>query len=154
MANPKSLTLADFSDRDLLHALTEAGDDDGWASSEDVARLIGLESERPNNNVGSRFAWLFRFGVMERGNFNGKTYWRLNPAGNDLVFGRKLGKAANKVLDEMTESQRIRVTEAIAKQTPKGTRQAAHLGRRTWQHNFGGWRDPKISGGNGGRPKR
>jgi hypothetical protein len=144
MPAPKSLTLADFSDRDLLHALDEAGDDDGWATAEEVARLIGVEHERPNQCVGSRFAWLYRFGVMERGTFEkGKTYWRLNP----------LGKAAAKLLGEMTESQRIRITEAIAKETPKGTRQAAHLGRRTWAHNFGGWRDPKISGKNG-RPKR
>ena len=150
---PKTLTLADFNDRDLLHALAEAGDDDGWASAQDVADTVGIDHEHPAQCVGSRFGWLYRFGLMEKGTFEGTTFWRLNPAGNDLVFGRALGKAAQSVLAELTESQRIRVTEAIAKATPRGTRQAAHLGRRAWQHDFGGWRDPKIYK-NGSRPKR
>lgn len=145
---PASLTLADFDDFELLYALEEAGDDEGWASAEEVAQAIGLDHDRPANCVGSRFAWLKRFGLMESTPDRGTMLWRLTTRGRDLHEG-KLRAATMNALGGLSEGERAKALDLIARSLPSGSRQGAHLARRAYQHQMGAWRDPKIYRRNG-----
>jgi hypothetical protein len=143
---PASLTLGDFSDFDLLGALDEAGDDDGWATSQEVARQIGIEHPNPAKCVGARFAWLNRFGLMEQDTLkDGTMKWRLNPTGTALIYPSKsMPVAIQRALETLSESQMIWLTDSVAQGLPGTSRQAAHLARRAWRNRFGDWRDPLL----------
>lgn len=145
-----SLTLYDFSDRDLLYALEECGDNEGYATAEEVARKIGIRASKPNQSVGSRFAWLRRFGIMDfkPGGKDGKGLWRLNETGESLLHPKDMSVTLNKLLDKMTPGQRVKVMEIVSRETAKEgrtNRQAAHLTRRAFRHSMDGWKDPKIA---------
>lgn len=143
-----SLTLYDYTDRDLLYALEECGDEEGYASSEEVARKIGIRSSKPNQSVGSRFAWLKRFGVLDFKLEKGEGLWRLNETGESLLHGKEMSASINKALEKLTPAQRLRVTEIVSRQIVKdsrGKRSAAHLSQRAWRNSMGNWRDPSIS---------
>lgn len=143
---PKSLTLIDFSDRDLLYALEETGDAEGWATSRDVALRIGVSHENPAQCVGSRFAWLRRFGIMDtKVDKEGYRQWRLNDTGESLLHPKDMTKSVQQALDRLTEGQRVRVTEIVSRQIAKESRSGAHLSRRAWTHSMGNWRDPQIA---------
>ncbi len=142
---PTALTLLDFSDRDLLNALTEAGDNDGWATAEEVARLIGIDHEHPSQCVGMRFAWLRKFGVLDTKNTEGVRVWRLNAVGVSLMYPKHLPAAVQRALASLDEGQRVQITEAISRELRHTSREGIHISRRAWQHNFGGWKDPKLA---------
>lgn len=145
---PASLTLADFSDADLLYALDKAADEEGWASAKEVVKEIGdIGLEHPARGVGSRLSWQKRYGLMETKREKGETYWRLNEIGHALLAPRKLTAVVERALGGLDEGQRVRVADAIARAIPTGSRQAGHLTTRAFRHGLGGWRDPKIAGG-------
>lgn len=145
MPELKSLRLAEFSDFDLLHALAEVADEDGWATADDVAQQIGITHKRPTQCVGARFAWLNRFGLMEQEPDKERMKWRLNEIGEALLFPRKQMPAAiSKAMEKLDESQLIALTDLVAKDLPIQSRQVAHLARRAWRHHFGEWRDPLL----------
>jgi hypothetical protein len=134
----RSLQLLDFSDRDLLYALEESYDDDGWAMSRDVARKIGIDHANPANCVGSRFAWLKRFGVLtSKKTRNGDVLWQINEMGAALLHARDLNQSAQRLLDNLSEGQRMQVTEVIAGQVARESRSAALLSSRAWRHHLG-----------------
>ena len=142
-----ALRLADFNDIDLLHVLDEVGDDEGWATAEEVARQIGVSHRNPSQCVGSRFAWLYRYGVMERRQSKHHTQWRLNVYGYALIFPDAFSKTLANALEKLEAGQIIALTDHIAKGLPQAPRQATHLARRAWRHHLDGWRDPEVSAG-------
>lgn len=146
---PADLKLQDFADLDLLYAIEEAGDSDGWATAEEIATQIGITHDRPAQCVGTRLGWMNRFGFMDKETEKGKTLWRLNEKGHELLHPQRLSAAITRALETLDEGQRAQITDAIARELPRSSRQAAHLARRTWTHHFGGWRDPKLARRNG-----
>lgn len=151
---PMHLRLEDFSDHDLLYALEDCGDDEGWATSKEIAEFIGLKEnpeakEYPAANVGIRLAWMFRFGVMEKRREDGveivPVQWRLNDTGYSLIHPTKLSPSAMKALEALDEGQRLLVTEAVSRQLKRTSRQGVHLARRAFTHNIGSWRDESIA---------
>lgn len=142
---PVTLRLADFSDHDLLFALEEAADEEGWATSQEIADQIGIDNEHPASNVGIRLGWLYRFGVMDKEFEKGATRWRLNDKGYALLHPNKLTPAAERALESLDESQRLLVTESVSRQLQKTSREGTHMARRAWTHNMGAWRDASIA---------
>lgn len=149
---PHSLTLYDFKDEDLLYILEEVGDKEGWATSREVALRIDINHKHPSQCVGSRFAWAFRFGILEKKkNKDGEMIWRLNAIGESLLHPVDMSKELQAQMANLTEAQRLRVTQMISKEIAKearrrvGARSAAHLSQRAWRHSMGAWRDPKIA---------
>lgn len=139
---PASLRLEDFHDFELAHAWREAADENELASAAEVAVAVGLDAERPAQNVGSRFAAMKRFGLMETVKSpKGETLWRMTEIGQALFFGRGITGALAARLDRMTETERIRLLDDLAGMLPNGSREAAHVARRAWRNRFGGWRD-------------
>jgi len=151
---PMSLRLVDFSDHDLLYALEESGDDEGWATSLEIAEHLGLNLEdSPAKNIGSRLAWLNRFGVMEQDDEKSQMRWRINDVGFTLLHPNKLPPSAMKALEALDEGQRLMVTEAVSRQLRRTSRQGTHLAKRAFTHNIGYWRDASIAPKRNGKKK-
>ena len=58
-----SLTIEDMSDREFLHVVLDVAEEDGWSSSDDVRRKLGMPKRF---HASSRLSWLQRFGAVER----------------------------------------------------------------------------------------
>lgn len=58
----RNLPLIAFDDRSLLHALDDNTSEDGFTDAGTVAEVLDVERRA----VASRFAWLVRFGMVER----------------------------------------------------------------------------------------
>lgn len=142
-----SLRLADFNDLDLLHLLDDVGNEEGWATAEDVAREIGLTHKHPAQCVGSRFAWLYRFGVMDQKQSKRGMLWRLNEIGYALIYPNEFSATLDKALGKLDAGQVIALTDRVANGLQRESRQATHLARRAWRHRLGGWRDPQVDRG-------
>lgn len=150
--NVQSLTLYDFTDKELLFALEEAADAEGFADSKDIADLIGIDHPHPAQCVGSRLAWLKRFRVpLETKIEEGILLWALTPQAKAIMRPKKIPAATQRVLDSLSDEQRIGVTEVIARQAAAGAVPTTHLTRRAWNHSMGVWKDPDL---NGGRKKK
>ena len=115
-----------MSDREVLLALVDAQDDDGWTDSLSLAINLGFETRRP---AAQRLSWLARYGAVERelvrdesGNIrvrrNGKPMhtqrWRMTPAGATLATGR-LSPRQIETLDKYEDGQMVLVTRWLAK---------------------------------------
>lgn len=90
-----ALRLVDFSDRELLALVVDLEGEEGWVPTESIARTIWPQRTSPDDlmhakaSVGTRFAWLKRWGVVEGGRQNGSAAaWRLTGQGRALVLGR------------------------------------------------------------------
>jgi len=86
LAEPtRRLPLTSFSDRSLLHAVEDHADGAGWVLSADIAATLEVDRRA----VASRFAWLTRFGVLERELRKGKVpRYRINAVGGSIVSAR------------------------------------------------------------------
>lgn len=144
------LTLYDIGDRDLLFTLEEIADSEGYATAQAVADHMNLDHPNPTQCVGSRFGWLKKFGAMEAKIEEGDTHWRMNTVGESLLHPKRgMTKAFKEALANMSESDRLAVTEIVAAQVAKDSRKigrtTAHMSRRAWNHSMGKWRDPSIA---------
>jgi hypothetical protein len=125
--------LADASDRELLALLQDAADNDGQASTADVADLTGLKSKRPLVNVGVRLGYLRTIGLVER---DPETRgWYLTATGESLVAGR-LSAAARRALDDLDGGAAWAATEQLGELLRIAGVQQATLMRRQWQHSW------------------
>lgn len=83
-----SLKLLDFSDRELLARLDDISDDEGYATSRELAEALGLTDENGTFCVAQRMSWLRRYGAVER---DAET----NPAKNRGWKMSEIGRLAN-----------------------------------------------------------
>lgn len=142
---PASLRLEDFSDHDLLYALERVEDEEGNATAQEIAEGIGIDHEHPTQCVGIRLGWLKRMGIVDRKEEKHVGLWHLTDKGYALIHPNRLSPAAQKALDLLDEGQRLLVTEAVASQMRRTSREGVHLSRRAWKHHVGGWRDASIA---------
>lgn len=124
-----SLTLYDFSDRELLLAMLDHGDAEGWVSVYDLAGELGIEAKRPGQHVGVRMGWMRRYGATERK--NGKPEWRPTEVGKALALGRlTVGQA--RMLDDLPPDKLLILTRVLTRRYNAAGDTAAHLMRREW----------------------
>jgi hypothetical protein len=141
---PAGLRLVEMTDRDVLYALADVANEEGWASSTEIAAHIGITAKYPARNVGSRFASLRRFGLLERKVEKGETFWRANDDCHALVFANgHITAAQQRMIENLPEGKRAEAIRALAALLPEGSRASIHLGRRAWQGTFT-WRDKKL----------
>jgi hypothetical protein len=125
------LKLEEFSDRELLSILLDVSDDDGWATSAEVAEAIrGLDAKHPAQNVGIRFGWLRRFGVVEYDRIEHR--WRMTPAGL-TVIGRKLSDREEQALGRFGDDALVQVIRHCTSTYRRSHYATANLARREWQ---------------------
>jgi hypothetical protein len=147
---PRSLSIAEFSDREFLLIVQEAEDADGWSSSHEVAkRVSGLETAEPHRSVANRLSWLWRFGAVEReyvrdehgqlvltrgGKPKLTQRWKLSPLGEAMANGQ-LRAAQQRSLEAMNEGQLFTVTRWLTEQYRANRGQPVGLlVRRVWTH--------------------
>lgn len=136
MAKLTSLRIIDYTDRELLHMLNDVADEEGWATTEQLVKAIGLVSKdndpgRPRRSVATRFTWMRRFGWVERNEEH--TAWRLTREGADLMNG-SLRRGLQKSLKSMRDGDRVLLMREMATAYREAPRESAIMFRREWIH--------------------
>jgi len=123
-----SLKLADFLDEEFLALVRDLADYEGWVSSQTIADAIPIEVR----NVGSRLAWMKRYGVVERDTRPGsrtRNDWRLTEAGEALVNAR-FSKSQATTLSKISDDQLWGLSQELSSRYETVGNAAANLIRR------------------------
>ena len=131
---PRSLRLVDFLDEEFLALVVDNADYEGWASSQMIAESVTSE-EITTRNVGSRLAWLKRYGVVERDTRPGsrtRGFWRLTQVGEQLVHAR-FTKGQQTALSSVREEQLWQLAAELGTRYEAANQATAHLVRRRFQ---------------------
>jgi hypothetical protein len=107
------LTLLGISDTELLGIIEDVQGPDGWTQTSDVRLQLGESLEVKHSGVGSRLAWMRRYGWLEQSHER-RDLHRLSAAGQALLSNPKLTKAIASALDSLNPAQRLVVTREIA----------------------------------------
>lgn len=132
-----SLTLEEFSDRELLFALEENLDGDGLVSSADLVEAMGLASSKdlkhPTQNVAIRLSWLKRYGVVMRDPQTKR--WGLTAAGFRLMHG-SLRAAERRMLDDLDDERLYAVMQMVGANLGRAQDEAATMVARQWRYSL------------------
>lgn len=129
--------LQDVRDRELLAAMVDLADPDGFVTSEQVARAYNIQHDKPVQCAGARLSWMRRWGLVERDKERG---WRLTDRGLELRNG-KVSEAVDAQLRAMGDPDVVDMIGALARRRQHGSREAAIVGAREWRYYY--TRDPK-----------
>jgi hypothetical protein len=127
-----SIKLTEFEDIEFLHKLQDVADDDGYATSAELAVELKIDNDCPARNVGSRMAWLKRYGVVE---LHPKKGWRLTKIGDALVNG-ELNSYQRKSLSSMPEEQLLALTRQVSSRFQGAGDSAAQMMRRQFRYGM------------------
>ena len=94
----KGLSLYEFSDRELMHLVRELCDEseDGYVTAEEVQKKIRLSSKNPHSNIGTRFAWMKTYGILD----HDQKGWKLTPIG-EKIRTMKLSTSAQNAIAKL-----------------------------------------------------
>lgn len=128
-----SLTLWDYSDRELLILLQENTDrDTGYVRTKDLAEILGVTGERANQCVGARLAWLRRYGAVTK--HPRRSMWAVTEIGQVLISG-DLSRAEQLMLADAEDDRLLMVTRFLAKRLRSAGDTASDLMKREWKRN-------------------
>jgi hypothetical protein len=140
-----SLTILDYSDRELLLIVMEEAeaDADGFAHTHDIAARLGLDVKHPNNSTGVRLGYLKRIGAVEKADphdfqesWEGSK-WTVTPIGRMMATGQ-LKSAARKQLESMGPEGMMLLTRFAAQRVREAPNETvARLVQREWRHGVG-----------------
>ena len=121
---PSELSLYDFRDLDLLLKLAAEADNDGGITTAQMADALNTKSM---HNVASRFAWMKRYGMLER---DEKTMaWYMTDGAKRVVMAR-MRAAQSKQLESMPDESMISVMSHVAQRYRFGDPMIAQMLRR------------------------
>jgi hypothetical protein len=129
----QSFRLAEVSDRELLALLRDVSDDDGMASTADVAAAADLDVKHPLSNVGVRLGYLRKIGMLDR--HSDTQRWYLTTLGERFVRGQ-LTPAQRRALEALRDGSAWAATESLSRLLGDASLAQATMMRRQWQH---GW---------------
>lgn len=145
----RALTNQDYQDRELLHILYEEGDNEGWASTEDLGKVIRISHPDGNGNVpkkdraahthrciGSRYSYMTSAGWCEKKVEKGVTFWRVTEIGTNLMAG-KLTMGLSQSLDRLRPGDRVLVMRELGRAFAHGSKPEGTILRREWAHSTG-----------------
>lgn len=130
---PKSLALMEFSDRELLNVILDVEDENGYVTSEQIMEAVGLDHKHARSCVGIRFAWMRRYGVVDR---HEKKGWTLTPIGRKIALGA-LNDEEKLVLRNLTSDQLMEATRVLTGRYARAGQTASTMMRRAWQSGTG-----------------
>jgi hypothetical protein len=120
-----SLRLYDFRDFDVMVKLSEQ--EGSGATSAELAEELGLGGTDGTRAVGSRMAWMRRFGMLD---FDLKRkVWTISRAGN-RVLAAKRRAALKQLVDEMPDGELIEAMAYITSRYRLGDPTLANMLRR------------------------
>jgi hypothetical protein len=141
------LRLEDYSDRELLLAIHDAVDDEGWVDALELATRLGIVGEYPRRTVASRLSWLQRWGAVEReherdeagnirymrdGRVRYTQRWGLTKVGATLALGQ-LRKGDATALERLQDEHLILVTRWMQERAHRNNTTMAKLVDREWR---------------------
>jgi hypothetical protein len=127
-----SLTLEEFSDRELLFAFEEHADANGTISSRELSDGLSLSGlKNPHMNVAIRLGWLKRYGIVYRDSDTGR--WALTTAGTRLLHGG-LRKRESNALEEMEEHSLLAAMDLFGARIIGAGGEAATMASRQWRY--------------------
>lgn len=134
---PIDVSIWGISDTELLAIVDDLADENGWASTYDVRVQVGEKPEesKHRSGVGSRLAWMRRYGWLEKGEKSNE--WRLTAMGHQVLDNPGLSRTFENQMAKLNPAQRVRLAREIAeggKGAPPEIRQAL---RRQWQRSMG-----------------
>ncbi len=135
-----SLTLYDFRDIDLMLKLEQVGDDEGWASTQELAEALGMGEDA--RAVGMRSAWMRRYGVFDFD--EQKRMWRLS-SGGQRVAAAKLRAATASSIEKIPDEAMVDVMAHVTTRYRLGDPLMATMLRREFL--FGTSRNSRIWNG-------
>jgi hypothetical protein len=116
----------DLTDRELLHVIADAADDNGLATSEEIALALGI-SQNGNKSLATkvsvRLSWSVRYGFLEsidprevgvQREVKSKL-WRITPIGEQLMGGR-LAKNVESAMDRMDPGAQLLAMRRLTRQ--------------------------------------
>ena len=137
----------DVSDAELLGIIHDVSDENGWASSLSVRLQLGENiedaTETSRSGVGSRCAWLVRYGWLERGERvkdEDNRWWatyRLSDMGRALLLNPKLTAQFERTLSGLNAAQRLRLTRELAEAGHGAPMEIRTALRRQWLRSLG-----------------
>ena len=132
-----SLTLEEFSDRELLFALEEASDSNGQVSSLALAEALGLQAreglKHPQQNIAVRLSWLKRYGVVYRDQDSGR--WGLTDIGSRIVHG-SISAGQRRMLADLDEDRLYAVMQELSRSMVRAHDEAATMTARHWRYTL------------------
>lgn len=120
----KHASLYDFRDLDLMLTIEERADEDGWASTADLASSSGFgDNLLP---LSRRLAWMRKYGMLE---FHSKDHaWRLTDGGIRVVTAKT--KAAHTAIERVPDEALIEVMADVTARYWRGSEMVATMLRR------------------------
>ena len=136
-----SLTLEEFSDRELLFAFEEHADGDGTISSHELADGLGLRPsdngngglKHPHQNIAVRLTWLKRYGVLYRDPQTKR--WAMTEVGARMMHG-KLRAAERRIVGDVDEDRLYAVMSEIGRSVLTAHDEAATMVARHWRYTM------------------
>ena len=129
------LSIWGISDTELLAIVDDCADENGWTFNLNVRIQMGEDPDAvKHSGVGSRLAWMRRYGWLERNPDDGSH--RLTAMGHAILDNPKLSRAVEQALGKLNPAQRLALTRELAeggKVSPDEVRTAL---RREWQRNL------------------
>lgn len=118
------LSLYDFRDLDLLLKIAEEGDNDGGVTTAEIAEALGTKDI---HNVSSRFAWMKRYGMLERDEKTGAWYMT---QGAKRVMAARIKAAASRQLETLPDETMVDVMSHVTLRWRLGDPMIAQMLRR------------------------
>lgn len=130
------LTIWGISDAELLAIVDDLADENGWTSNLDVRVQLGEKVEEvKHSGVGSRLAWMRRYGWLERHPETGQH--RLTAIGHALLERPELARSVESALAKLNPAQRLRLTREMAESGQHGPLELRQALRRQWVRSLG-----------------
>lgn len=135
-----------ITDRELLYILNDVADEEGYATTEEIAERLGLtaKNKNPNTNVGVRLGYMRRIGLLIRDRVvetdpevGRKSFWawKLTEAGEGFMSGR-LSNPQRAVVESLKEAQLPDLSAAFALAYARSTTLGRHVSRRELFHGL------------------
>jgi len=131
-----NLSNASRTDLEMLHIIQEATGPDDWATSDDIAAVLGISSTKTRSRAGRvapRLSWMARFGLIRRVEVSdGGKGWQITDAGRTIMSG-KLRKPVSDALDASTPGDDVLFMRKLMQRQRDDT--AAVTIRREYLHH-------------------
>ena len=130
------LSIWGISDTELLAIVDDLADENGWTFNLNVRIQMGEDPDAvKHSGVGSRLAWMRRYGWLERNPDDGSH--RLTAMGHAILDSPQLSKAIETALAKLNPAQRLALTRNIAEGGTHAPDEVRTALRREWQRNLG-----------------
>jgi len=142
------VSLFGISDAELLAIVDDCADENGWATTLTIRWQLGVHDDEKRSGVGTRLAWLKRYGWLEHGErekvqtddergWRWSRSWRLTAMGHALLDNPDLSKSIENALAKLNPAQRLALTRELGEFGSGSAPELRTALRRQWQRSLG-----------------